>query len=598
MYETQVEHVPALKELASYPQWVAWEYREKRTKKAPINPHTWRDASPTDPSTWGSYEEARFSAGSREQIGFVFSADDPFTGVDLDDCIVDGEVMPWANEIVKSLDSYTEISPSGTGLKIWVRGRKPGDSCVRQYETGKVEIFDSKRFFAFTGRVFQKDSIEERQDELERLYYKLFPRVDKDEINTGGVGSGDGFTGQDAELLEKARKASGTGKVFSKLYDSGDTSMYKYDHSKADMALCGMLAFWTGRDEERMDRLFRGSKLMREKWDERRGSSTYGANTIALAIKNCENVYDTDYKVAVKDDVYGILEGSFEHVVHGSWGGRSGPIDRDVYKALINTGVVYGRKVKDGVEVCASIRDLALSSGVGRRATVSNALKRLEHRGLIRKVDDGGPSRASRYILLTQNRTINNRVNKYGTPMSQTQRIRNPGRTYGTIGKRNAQIIDYIYFLGRVVTLEELEKHLRVRKNNLKARYMNLLVELELLEEKDDGYVTRTDIEERLQRELEGSGQLEAEKFQREKYKRERRAWRRVQQDFGEEDVKLVKEDSNPTVFIEQSQFPDNERDYVAEEDLCIHGLKADCYLHNPNHPYRKVIAESEKAVA
>jgi len=312
----------ALDELAGYRQWVTWEY-DRQERKIPINPDTWRAADTSKPDTWGTFEEALAAAGSSERAGFVFSADDPYTGIDLDICIDDGEVASWAVEIVDALDSYTEISPSGTGLKIWVRGRKPGEKC----RTGNIEIYDKERFFTFTGRTFHKGSIEDRQNELERLYNRLFPEADNEEVNTVVLGSG--FAGEDAELLDKARNANGTGMLFAQLYDQGDTSMYSYDHSDADMALCGMLAFWTGRDDERVDRLFRGSKLMRRKWDERRGTSTYGDKTIAKAIKGCSNVYNPDYKA---DDIHRMLEGCFELVVSGFWGGRSGPTDRNVYK--------------------------------------------------------------------------------------------------------------------------------------------------------------------------------------------------------------------------------------------------------------------------
>src|SRR5215218_5618446 len=100
MQETTTKHDTALEELAGYRQWVAWEYRKQNTQKAPINPHTWRDASPTDSSTWGNHDEALFCAGSSSQVGFVFSPNDDFCGIDLDDCIEDGEVAPWALGIV------------------------------------------------------------------------------------------------------------------------------------------------------------------------------------------------------------------------------------------------------------------------------------------------------------------------------------------------------------------------------------------------------------------------------------------------------------------------------------------------------------------
>jgi DNA-binding MarR family transcriptional regulator len=562
----------ALDELKEYDQWVAWDYRGKR--KIPIDPHTRLAADTTNPDTWGSYEEALAAAGSSGRVGFVFSGFDPFTGIDLDDCVDGDGVAPWALEIVKLLDSYTEVSPSGTGLKVWVRASKPSnDRCRVQVEDGQLEVYDRDRFFTFTGWQFEGYAIAERQEQLERLYYRLFPATEHQGINT--VVGGRGFNGEDTELLDKARNAT-TGKRFIALYDHGDTSKYSGDASRADLALCGFLAYWTACDAERMDRLFQGSKLMRTKWNERRGNSTYGEQTIAVAIKNCANVYDPGtYKAAVQDDIRLRLAGCIELALSGKWSGRSGPTDRDVYKALINTGLEYGKLVDGGVEVSASLRDLALGSGIGRRATVSDGLKRLESRGFIRRVYNGGTRKASKYIILSaQDRTIINRVNKYGTPLRATQRVRNPGQTYGTIGKRNGQILDFVHSLNRVVKLEEIAALLGARERDLKKRNIPLLLELELLKEADGGYVVPTNLENRLERELEESGCNKAESVQRRNYEIERAAWRE-------------KDSATTTVLILDEHRPDDERGYIDEEDLCIHGIKESCYLHNPNHPYR-----------
>jgi hypothetical protein len=569
MQETTTKY-EALEELASYPQWVAWEYNRDKSKKTPISSHTWGPADTTNPETWSSYDEALLCAGSSKQVGFVFTEHDPFTGIDLDDCIVDGEVLPWALEIVGKLNSYTEVSPSGKGLKIWVRASKPGDRC----RTGSVELYDEGRFFTFTGKQFGPQSrIQDRQEQLERLYQELFPQDEHAGKDLhGGVEVGGVFGGNDAELLDKARKANGTGEQFTKLYDRGDWHGYK-SQSEADLALCGSLAFWTGKDAERMDKLFRSSKLCnRKKWDSRRGSSTWGEQTIAKAIKGCKNTYDPNFKADSKP--IHKLAGCFELVVSGKWSGRSGPTDRDVYKALIDTCGLYGRVTKDGVEVSASLRDLALRSGIGRLNTVMDALTRLQEHGLIRKVENGTKKKAATYLVLTQNRYINNRVNNYVSLSSQ--KIRNPSLNYGTIGKRNGHIIDYVRALGRTVSLEELAKHFGVRKNNLKTRYVNLIVELELLEEVDGGYVTPIDIEERLQRELKESGQLEAEKLQEEKYERERQAWRQSGK-------------ATTTVLISKQASEVEEIVYYNPEDFCIHGLLhgIGCYLHDENHPYR-----------
>ena len=92
----------------------------------------------------------------------------------------------------------------------------------------------------------------------------------------------------DAEVIAKAHNAR-NGAAFAALWN-GDTSGYG-SHSEADMALCNALAFWTGRNAGQMDRLFRSSGLMREKWDRRQSGSTYGALTIQEAIRTCTHTY-------------------------------------------------------------------------------------------------------------------------------------------------------------------------------------------------------------------------------------------------------------------------------------------------------------------
>ncbi|MFO0084835.1 MAG: hypothetical protein ACK52L_03010, partial [Pirellula sp.] len=96
-------------------QWVAWKYVERGGKptKAPINPHNGALASSTDASTWGTFAEAIEACrrnASLAGVGFVFTADDPYCGVDLDDSVDEstGQLKPWAQRIVDRLDSYTE----------------------------------------------------------------------------------------------------------------------------------------------------------------------------------------------------------------------------------------------------------------------------------------------------------------------------------------------------------------------------------------------------------------------------------------------------------------------------------------------------------
>ncbi len=151
--------VPA--QLVVAPQWVGWDWVWDATRgewaKVPRHPCTGGLASATNPATWTDFDTA-LAAMTRHGwsgIGFVVTRDDPFTGVDLDRCRDPhtGAVDAWAAEIVATLDSYTEVTPSGTGVRIWIVGtligRLPdGKEGTRR---GPVEIYSGSRYFTVTG---------------------------------------------------------------------------------------------------------------------------------------------------------------------------------------------------------------------------------------------------------------------------------------------------------------------------------------------------------------------------------------------------------------------------------------------------------------
>lgn len=141
-------------ELKTYRAWVLWK-REKRGEdvtKVPYSPHGGR-ADSTDSRTWGSFEAVlgAYEAGGYDGIGFVFSTGDPYCGLDLDAAVnpETGEVAVWAEQIIERLDGYTELSPSGAGTHIIVRGELPGGGNRK----GPLEMYDKKRFFTMTGHV-------------------------------------------------------------------------------------------------------------------------------------------------------------------------------------------------------------------------------------------------------------------------------------------------------------------------------------------------------------------------------------------------------------------------------------------------------------
>src|SRR5215212_3126125 len=158
-------------------QWVCWrsEERDGKLTKIPYSPLTGRRASSTDPESWGGYPEAVRACRERgyDGIGFTFTKDDPFCGVDIDRCLnaATGEIEPWAREIIEELDSYTEISPSGTGVHVLLSAVLPEG----RNRKGRIEIYDRGRYFTVSGRHLEGTplTIEERQERLLGLRHRV-----------------------------------------------------------------------------------------------------------------------------------------------------------------------------------------------------------------------------------------------------------------------------------------------------------------------------------------------------------------------------------------------------------------------------------------
>ena len=272
-------------------QWVCWTAAERDGKqtKIPVNPKTGRYASATDPDTWTDFEVARSYAVETEGVGlgFVFSDNDPFVGVDLDDCrdadTEAGEL--WATSIINRLDSYTEVSPSGTGYHVIVRGSLPAGG----NRTGNLELYESARFFTMTGEHVDDtpETVEPRAGMLAEIHAEQFGTSESEQTDADPSPSGL----DDRELRERAANAA-NGEKFSRLF-RGDTSGYE-SNSEADMALAAILAFWSGGDEAQIDRLFRDSGLYRQKWDDVHfaDGSTYGEKTVERAVQGTDEFYE------------------------------------------------------------------------------------------------------------------------------------------------------------------------------------------------------------------------------------------------------------------------------------------------------------------
>ncbi len=290
-------------DLKNIPHWVVWfaakPLDENKTKpdKIPLT-ISLHAAKSNDIRTWssfddvfnvydklkGEYKELNIYGKPRQGIiagiGFMLEPKTGITGVDIDGCVSDNKLNVFAQDITNRLNTYTEISPSGTGIRAFVYANKPEGRC-KHTESG-FEIYSHGRFLTLTGHQMHGDSVRSCQDEVNTIHAEIFSakkmynkRHQIPEKNSN-------------ELLKIAFASKKNGKEIEALYNGN----YGDDHSAADLAFCNHLAFWFGKNYTAMDDVFRSSGLMRPKWDtiHVRGE-TYGAVTLQKAIDNCKECY-------------------------------------------------------------------------------------------------------------------------------------------------------------------------------------------------------------------------------------------------------------------------------------------------------------------
>ena len=246
-------------------RWVVWRWEsdpnnpDKRRKPPYCVADPSRHASSTKPETWAPFEQAVavVEAGQADGIGYAMQPPEVF--VDLDAELPEAD--RWA--IAAKLDSYTETSPSGAGLHTLIVANLNGG----RHPQG-IGVFQTGRWCYFTGDhvAGTPTTIEERQAELDEVLAHFLPDG-QTALCPNGTRVVVPVALDDQAVLEKARTAkNGAGHRFEALWN-GDTSAYDDDDSRADLALCSMLAWWTNRDPDRVDRMFRASALMRDKWN-------------------------------------------------------------------------------------------------------------------------------------------------------------------------------------------------------------------------------------------------------------------------------------------------------------------------------------------
>jgi putative DNA primase/helicase len=319
------EAIPA--ELRKRRQWVVWRYelRGERWSKVPYQANRQEArAKADDPSTWATFDEAMITSLDKgfDGIGFEFSADDPYFGLDVDNCLRGGEVLPWAAPILETIaGTYGEISPSGNGIKFIGRGKLPARTGTRRGGlgpdgTGALEVYDHGRYFAITGNAWEGSGIVDRQRAADELYAlaKQAPAGPKPKVKASRRVSANGdkpaprrvsasgddpaspraaaaispATSPGAHDDDEVLRVASHAKDFDRLY-RGDLSGFP-SPSEADLSLMNRLAFFCGPGRhDQVVRLFLGSELGRR---DKAGREDYVSRTVAKAYEGRSQYFD------------------------------------------------------------------------------------------------------------------------------------------------------------------------------------------------------------------------------------------------------------------------------------------------------------------
>lgn len=313
--------------LRELPYWNAWAIKPRgngKIGKPPVGKNG-KYARVDEPKTFALYDTAKKyyehnqgkilpgMQGPVAGVGILLLNAYCITIIDLDDCFdQQGNPAVWALPFLKILkDTYCEYSPSGKGLHAYIRGDLPKNSRTRRKDksTGaEIEVYSHGRFMTVTGRKLDgcANSVIEGEQAKRILNYiceflnrnensqenEEQPRAKTSQLhqNANKATSPQDLT--DSELLDRARTAK-DGRYFKALFDEG---VVEKSPSEADLALANKLAFWTGNDAVRIDKLMRLSALLsdparQKKWDEKHGSKTYGQMTIDKAIAGTKTPY-------------------------------------------------------------------------------------------------------------------------------------------------------------------------------------------------------------------------------------------------------------------------------------------------------------------
>lgn len=264
-------------ELKKLPQWVV------RRGKVPYNPRSGYCAKAGQPETWGSFHEAVNESKNYDGIGFEFKTGGGIVGIDLDHIFTDSgawaDGSEWAQNIVNALDTYTEISPSKTGLHIYAYGTIPESGRKKTFQNKQaLEMYQEKRYFTVTGDTFHGERIENRNETLNGIYKKYFSEIpQKNHDSTADYQPNDDYM---SIGLEKDP-------VFAALWNGERPNG---NESSDDIALMNKLAYWCNKEICSMMNAFLASPHVAQKDDKHKKKlqrQDYLRDTALKAVEDC-----------------------------------------------------------------------------------------------------------------------------------------------------------------------------------------------------------------------------------------------------------------------------------------------------------------------
>ena len=307
----QGEHAGGIpKPLRERDQWIA------TNDKGPIYPSEgWNN-----PDVQLAFHQAQRVAKQRVgEVAYVLNAEDPFTIVDFDNVGSHGSFSDEAEQIVEDLDTYTEISRSGTGLHAVCRGTRLPDRQVKGVldNQGEIEVYDANQYVVLTGNQFKEYGViasdmaptgDDRHPllDIQRRYLakrdgpvepdSSIPPFDLTDVSDSSAGIDVQEIYRTLEEFDKGG-SSKAGEIQDQWQSQSGSNLQFPSGSEADLSFVSNLAFWCREDAKLIDRCFRQSKRMRAKWDEVRYSDgrTYGEGTIQLAIRSNYDTFSGHY---------------------------------------------------------------------------------------------------------------------------------------------------------------------------------------------------------------------------------------------------------------------------------------------------------------